>query len=106
VVICADRSDPSVTAAIPVPDAKQLGAPALLGPVTVTDIPVLVGAAKPQGLVKIVAVTVSLAANTLFRTLRRIPTMVASADIVTVLLVNCETDEEVPRPTHPPSLTD
>jgi hypothetical protein len=104
VVICTDRRDPSVTAALPTPAAKQLGAPALFGPVTVADMPVLVGVANPQGLVNTVAVAVWPAVNVLSLILRINPTMVASAGITSVLGLNCV--EDVPRPTQPLGLTD
>jgi hypothetical protein len=104
VVICTDRSDPSRTDALPTPAAKQLGVVAELGPVIVADIPVLVGAVNPQGLVNTVAVTVLPAANVLSLIFIINPTMVAFADIVTVLGVNCV--EDTPRPTHPLGLTD
>jgi hypothetical protein len=106
VVICTDKSDPCTTETLPDPVAKQWGLPEVFGPVTIAVIPVVVGVANPHGLVKIVAVTVSPADSALSLMLNTKPTIVAFTGRVMVLLVNCEADEEVPRPTHPPLLMD
>lgn len=106
VVSCTDTSVPRVTATLPVPVAVQLGSSSLLGPKTVAEIPVLTGSANPQGLVKMVAVTVAPSNRVLSRMFSTRPTMVALNGSTTVLLVNCDCEEEVPRPIHPPSLTD
>jgi len=106
VTICTDRSDPCATATFPKPVARQLGAVELLGPVITADIPVLVGFVKPQGLVKIVAVTDVLTGIVLFLIFNTKPTIIAFTGITIVLVVNAGAGEEVPRPIHPPSLTD
>lgn len=106
VVSCTDKSVPSVMATLPEPIAVQLGSSSLLGPKTVAKIPVLTGSANPQGLVKMVAVTVAPADRVLSRMFSTRPTMVALIGSTTVLLVNCDSEEEVPRPIHPRSLTD
>ena len=70
----------------------------MLGPLTVAEIPVLVGAAKPQGLVNTVAVTVCPCVSVLVRIFSVIPVMTALAGITTLFLGNW--DEDVPRPTQ------
>ena len=71
----------------------------------VAVIPVPTGAVKPHGLVKISAVTFAPAGIVLSLMFNIRPTIVTSAGSVTVLVVNREGDEDVPNPTHPPSLT-
>jgi hypothetical protein len=72
----------------------------------VADIPVVVGSVNPQGLVKMVAVTVSPAGIVLSLIFKTKPTMVAFTGSVIVLVTNKGSDEEVPNPTQPPSLID
>ena len=71
----------------------------------VAVIPVPTGSVKPHGLVKISAVKFVSAGSVLSLTFNIRPTIVTSADSVTVLDVNREGDEDVPNPPHPPSLT-
>lgn len=70
----------------------------MFGPLTVADIPVLVGEAKPQGLVNTVAVTVCPCVSVLVLIFNVIPVMTAFAGITTLFLGNW--DEEVPSPTQ------
>ena len=71
------------------------------------EIPVVVGLLKPQGLVNTVAVTDSvLSFSSLSLMFSIIPVIVAFAGITTALLENWDVDEDVPKPTHPPLLTD
>ena len=65
----------------------------------------LTGAVKPHGLVKISAVTFVSAGIVLSLIFNIRPTILTSNGSVTVLSVNREGDEDVPNPTHPPSLT-
>lgn len=105
VVICTDKRDPCVTVTLPVAIPTQLGVVSSLGPVMVADIPVLVGSSNPHGLVKMVAVTVEsgIVLSLIFNTRLVI---IAFCGTTTVLVANNGSDEEVPSPIHPPSLTD
>ncbi|NLV58157.1 MAG: hypothetical protein GXY67_05255 [Clostridiales bacterium] len=106
VMICTDKSVPSVTATLPVPMPVQPGSSEVFGPSTTADIPVVVGSSHPQGLVKMVAVTVSPSSIELSRILTTSPTMVAFTGKTTLLLVNWDAEEEVPSPSQPPLLMD
>ena len=65
--------------------------------------PVLVGAANPQGLVNTVAVTVSPIAKALFLIFNTTPTSVASAGMTIVFVIKLAV-EAAPKPTQPPLL--
>ena len=106
-VTWTDTNEHVLTVTSPLPLAQQCWSVALLGPVTVAEIPVVVGLLKPQGLVNTVAVTDSvLSLSSLSLMFSIIPVIVAFAGITTALLENWDVDEDVPKPTHPPSLTD
>ena len=51
VVICTDKREHWVTAALPAAVVQQFGDSSRLGPVIVADMPVEVGSVNPQGLV-------------------------------------------------------
>ena len=68
--------------------AQQWGVSELFGPLTVAEIPVFVGEAKPQGLVNTVAVTVCPWVSVLVRIFKVIPVMTAPAGITTLFLGN------------------
>lgn len=57
-MILTDSSEHAETFAVPVAAAQQWGVSELFAPLTMAEIPVLVGDAKPQGLVNTAAVTV------------------------------------------------
>ena len=70
----------------------------MFAPLTMAEIPVLVGDAKPQGLVNTAAVTVWPCVRVLVRIFNVIPVMTALAGITTLFLANWE--EDVPKPTQ------
>ena len=102
VLICTDSKSHWLTSASPKPVAQQFGE---FGPVTVADIPVLTGAVNPQGLVKIVAVTVAPAFKALSLIFSTIPMITASTGITTVLDVKLAAAEVAPKPTQLPFTT-
>ena len=97
-MILTESSEQAEIFAVPVAAAQQWGVSELFGPLTVAEIPVFVGDAKPQGLVKTVAVTVCPWVSVLVRIFNVIPVMTAPAGITTLFLGNRE--EDVPRPTQ------